>query len=95
MPEFKLSSWGINYSAALYHAGDLRCTCGFWLEENWLDYVVGFSTQVPLPASIGTHPLDKVGGVIVECPKCHEHSWWHLSRAGVNMICHLCPRWPK
>ncbi len=94
--EIPIKNWGVIYHNQMHHGMDYDCRCG-WAASSLLgeysDYgqhVSGFDLNGP-SGSCGTWI------VILTCPKCFEHFWFHFppQRISVELLAEHCSNWPK
>jgi hypothetical protein len=90
------SSWGVTWTYAIPHSIDHDCEgCGKWSfsggAQEDINRIVGFE-YAPEPGFMS----EKVGKLIVECPKCGSKFWWHIRIDTVTVLRDrgLCPQWP-
>lgn len=76
----KYGSWGVHISDIPYSGNWCckGCYYDFSPTNRFLSCIVGFSTDVPGLRSLG---VVKAGGIIMECPICHEKIWFHVNNA--------------
>ena len=96
-----IKPWGQVYHSGIKYSDDWNCPSGDW---GWLQSfdllfpndryknVIGFSPNQPFL----THHIEgSVGIAILECPKCFEKFWFHISTDKIENYIKHCPGWPK
>jgi len=97
-----IKSWGEPYIAGMEHSSDANCSnpsCdwkltkwshidGSALPQGWCTYIIGFSIEVPRSMR-----SSKVGGLIIECPKCFTKYFYHVRIDSIEM-CKIKGKWP-
>ena len=86
--------WGVMNNESIPHSLDFECLeCGWkYKTVDAFECVVGFTLlRRPIPNSIGG---EKIGIVVVECPKCFEKFWIHLQESSVQYIKNHSTKWP-
>ncbi len=89
----KRVGWGTFYTPDIRYAGGWQCLdCNYdFGYPNSVKVVIGFSTDSP--KFTGNDKM--VGIVIVECPKCFEKFWFHITEDLYECLQELAPNWPK
>lgn len=88
-----LVNWGAFYTPDIRYVADWSCPdCNHDLGVPYLvNILVGFSTDMPKYSGND----NTVGIAIVECPKCFEKLWFHITDDLYECLQELAPNWPK
>lgn len=81
--------YGKRYNSSYKHVKDLQCpNCKFsMLSGGFYDSIIGIDDQAP-----GVGGIDKVAGLIVECPNDREIFWFHISDDTITGIENIIPK---
>lgn len=90
----KFKPWGIQVShPGVVYSGPWNCPECYWdlegLSPKWEKFIVGFSTNVPPnPHRTEENRIKDgyIGGIVVECPKCSQKFWFHITLQAMEII---------